>query len=199
MNLPDMIPMNVVHEFDLTALLAWMDKQESAGKTAKQAAGAVAEEVVELAAGYVYEHDPKRVLKSMRELFPERDHAPTMREWLASEVKQILRTRGSLPTEPTPGVRIWLDDQGKIQFNPDMVCPAQQYVHGVRPKWWSGTDKAGTFGTNVGPGMNKALRAADRTGWTSDWWGQHQEHQTGVEEANAINKRTFDEALGRVA
>jgi len=72
------------------------------------------------------QHDPTKVYGSVSDLFPYHRKAQTMREWLAFEVQQVLATRGAISREPTEGIRIWLDVDGKIRLNPKVVPPAQQ-------------------------------------------------------------------------
>jgi hypothetical protein len=155
-----MIPVEFVHEFNVTKLLAWQAEQVKTAAAEKKAR---------------YEPDAFRVLGSLSEMFPGHKKAQTMQEWLSHEVKQVVKTRGALPTEPTPGVRIWQDASGSIRFNPEMVHPAYNPspLEGQEFPRERG-DKASVRITNANAAWFKALGKARRSAWTPSWWLEQQ-------------------------
>lgn len=166
---PTMVPFDCVHTLDVTAFLDWKARQEK-------------------------RHDPRTVHATVLDLFPKHTKPPTMAEWLGLEARRVEKVRGSIPSEPTPGVRVWQDASGKVRFNPDMVCPAQQYTFPqVRPPRHKATTRGGAAA------LIRAQGRARRSGWSEKWWEANREPQRRmrtVDEADAINKKAIDKALG---
>jgi hypothetical protein len=170
MQVPEMIPTKCVHVFDVTAVRRWVAEREAKAVEPTKS------------------HDPTKVYSKVSDLFGNKK-AQTMGEWLAisaeklsvkpeqlaEEVVSTVKTRGSVPTEPTPGVRIWVDEKGSIRFNPDMVCSARQDSP-LRARQFPNErgDWAHTRITNAATAWRDALATAKRSAWTHEWWLEQQ-------------------------